>query len=305
MLKLILDEDTGIDDAIALTIAARDKDIELLGVTCTYGNVTVDESVRNTLDMLSVLKRDDVKVYRGRDRALSSSSPYSPHEAGRRIHGPKGTGDIVLPKSRQKEEVMDGVEYLKTMMESRSDFTLVTTGPLTNLASVLLEEPQLSSWKGKVVSMIGAFERRGNVNEFAEANSFKDPEAAKIVFESDLDITMIGLDVTEKTRLYKRNADEWRESGSEEGRILSSLLSYYIDNTLGGDETYVHDPSAVIYALHSSYFTTIPTPITVVTEGRERGRTIKGRKENARSSVAIEVERDKVEAFLSNIKNYF
>ena len=75
MLKLILDEDTGIDDAIALTIAAKDKDIELLGVTCTYGNVTVDESVRNTLDMLSVLKRDDVKVYRGRDRALSSSSP--------------------------------------------------------------------------------------------------------------------------------------------------------------------------------------------------------------------------------------
>ena len=196
MLKLILDEDTGIDDAIALTIAARDKDIELLGVTCTYGNVTVDESVRNTLDMLSILKRDDVKVYRGRDRALSSSSPYSPHEAGRRIHGPKGTGDIVLPKSRQKEEVMDGVEYLKTMMESRSDFTLVTTGPLTNLASVLLEEPQLSSWKGKVVSMIGAFERRGNVNEFAEANSFKDPEAARIVFESGLDITIIGLDVT-------------------------------------------------------------------------------------------------------------
>ena len=305
MLKLILDEDTGIDDAIALTIAAKDKDIELLGVTCTYGNVTVDESVRNTLDMLSVLKRDDVKVYRGRDRALSSSSPYSPHVAGRRIHGPKGTGDIVLPKSRQKEEVMDGVEYLKTMMESRSDFTLVTTGPLTNLASVLLEEPQLSSWKGKVVSMIGAFERRGNVNEFAEANSFKDPEAAKIVFESDLDITMIGLDVTEKTRLYRRNSYEWRESGSEEGRILSSLLSYYIDNTLGGDETYVHDPSAVIYALHSSYFTTLSTSITVVTEGRERGRTIKGRKENARSSVAMEVERDKVEAFLSNIKNYF
>ena len=113
MLKLILDEDTGIDDAIALTIAARDKDIDLLGVTCTYGNVTVDESVRNTLDMLSVLKRDDVKVYRGRDRAISSLSPYSPHVAGRRIHGPKGTGDIVLPKSRQKEEVMDGAEYLR------------------------------------------------------------------------------------------------------------------------------------------------------------------------------------------------
>ena len=200
---------------------------------------------------------------------------------------------------------MDGVEYLKTMMESRSDFTLVTTGPLTNLASVLLEEPQLSSWKGKVVSMIGAFEKRGNVNEFAEANSFKDPEAARIVFESDLDITMIGLDVTEKTRLYRRNSYEWRESGSEEGRILSSLLSYYIDNTLGGDETYVHDPSAVIYALHSSYFTTLSTPITVVTEGRERGRTIKGRKGLHRSSVAIEVERDKVEAFLSSIKNYF
>ena len=90
MINLVLDLDTGIDDAIALTIAAKDERINLLGVTCTYGNVTVDESVDNTLALLSLLNRIDVPVYRGRDRALISTSTYVPHEAGRKIHGKKG-----------------------------------------------------------------------------------------------------------------------------------------------------------------------------------------------------------------------
>ena len=84
MVDLVLDLDTGIDDAIALSIAAKDKGINLLGVTCTYGNVTVEESAYNTLALLSLLGREDVPVYIGRNRSLLSSSPYTPHEAGRK-----------------------------------------------------------------------------------------------------------------------------------------------------------------------------------------------------------------------------
>ena len=104
MINLVLDLDTGIDDAIALSIAAKDERINLLGVTCTYGNVTVDESAYNTLALLSLLDRSDVPVYKGRDRALLSSSPYFPHEAGRKIHGPKGSGDITLKESKRRKK---------------------------------------------------------------------------------------------------------------------------------------------------------------------------------------------------------
>ena len=308
MINLVLDLDTGIDDAIALSIAAKDESINLLGVTCTYGNVTVDESAYNTLSLLSLLDRSDVPVYKGRDRALLSSSPYIPHEAGRKIHGPKGSGDITLKESKRSIEKINAIDYLSSLMMKRDDFTIITTGPMTNLASVLSSYPTLSSWKGKVIFMGGALTVRGNVNHFAEANIFKDPEAAKIVVESGLDVTMIGLDVTERTRLYRTNAEKWKDRGSEIGETLGSMLNYYLDNTLGMDETYVHDPSAVIASLHPEYFSFLPLPLTVETEGLDRGRVVVDEKKlldrDKMVKVALDVDRVKLEGFLSSFDRY-
>ena len=308
MINLVLDLDTGIDDAIALSIAAKDERINLLGVTCTYGNVTVDESAYNTLALLSLLDRSDVPVYKGRDRALLSSSPYIPHEAGRKIHGPKGSGDITLKESKRSIEKINAIDYLSSLMMKRDDFTIITTGPMTNLASVLSSYPTLSSWKGKVIFMGGALTVRGNVNHFAEANIFKDPEAAKIVVESGLDVTMIGLDVTERTRLYRTNAEKWKDRGSEIGETLGSMLNYYLDNTLGMDETYVHDPSAVIASLHPEYFSFLPLPLTVETEGLDRGRVVVDEKKlldrDKMVKVALDVDRVKLEGFLSSFDRY-
>lgn len=308
MINLVLDLDTGIDDAIALSIAAKDERINLLGVTCTYGNVTVDESAYNTLALLSLLDRSDVPVYKGRDRALLSSSPYIPHEAGRKIHGPKGSGDITLKESKRSIEKINAIDYLSSLMMKRDDFTIITTGPMTNLASVLSSYPTLSSWKGKVIFMGGALTVRGNVNHFAEANIFKDPEAAKIVVESGLDVTMIGLDVTERTRLYRTNAEKWKDRGSEIGETLGSMLDYYIDYTLGMDETYVHDPSAVIVSLHPEYYSFLPLPLTVETEGLDRGRVVVDEKRlldrDKMVKVALDVDRVKLEGFLSSFDRY-
>ena len=308
MINLVLDLDTGIDDAIALSIAAKDESINLLGVTCTYGNVTVDESAYNTLALLSLLDRSDVPVYKGRDRALLSSSPYFPHEAGRKIHGPKGSGDITLKESKRSIEKINAIDYLSSLMMKRDDITIITTGPMTNLASVLSSYPTLLSWKGKVIFMGGALTVRGNVNHFAEANIFKDPEAAKIVVESGLDVTMIGLDVTKRTRLYRTNAEKWKDRGSEIGETLGSMLDYYLDNTLGMDETYVHDPSAVIASLHPEYFSFLPLPLTVETEGLDRGRVVVDEKKlldrDKMIKVALDVDRVKLEGFLSSFDKY-
>ena len=308
MINLVLDLDTGIDDAIALSIAAKDESINLLGVTCTYGNVTVDESAYNTLSLLSLLDRSNVPVYKGRDSALLSSSPYFPHEAGRKIHGPKGSGDITLKESKRSIEKINAIDYLSSLMMKRDDITIITTGPMTNLASVLSSYPTLSSWKGKVIFMGGALTVRGNVNHFAEANIFKDPEAAKIVVESGLDVTMIGLDVTERTRLYRKDAEKWKNKGNEIGETLGSMLDYYLDNTLDLDETYVHDPSAVIASLHPEYFSFLPLPLTVETEGLDRGRVVVDEKRlldrDKMVKVALDVDRVKLEGFLSSFDRY-
>ena len=308
MVDLVLDLDTGIDDAIALSIAAKDKGINLLAVTCTYGNVRVEESAYNTLSLLSLLHREDVPVYIGRNRSLLSSSPYTPHEAGRKIHGKYGSGDIKLKESPRKPESISAKAFLTSLMKERNDITIVTTGPMTNLASVLINTPSLLGWKGKIVFMGGALTVRGNVNHFAEANIYKDPESAKTVLESGLDITMIGLDVTEKTRLYRKDAEKWKEKGSELGLTLGSLLDYYLDNTLGKDETYVHDPSAVISVIHPEYFTFLPFPLTVETEGIDRGRVIvddtRFLSRKGEIKVALDVNRRLLEGFLADIEKY-
>lgn len=272
MLNLVLDLDTGIDDAIALTIAAKDERINLLGVTCTYGNVTVDESTFNTLSLLSLLNRDDVPVYKGNDRSLLASTTYVPHEAGRKIHGKNGTGSIVLKESKREIESIGAVSFLSSLMKERDDITIITTGPMTNLATTLTNSPSLLDWKGKIIFMGGALTVIGNVNHFSEANIYKDPEAAKIIVESGLDVTMIGLDVTEKTRLYRKDAEKWKKKGSKAGKILGSMLDYYLDNTL---KRMKHSsmPHLQLY-VHSTPSISLPFPLTVETEGLDRGGVV-------------------------------
>ena len=141
MINLLLDLDTGIDDAIALSIAAKDERINLLGVTCTYGNVTVDESAYNTLALLSLLDRSDVHVYKGRDRALLSSSPYIPHEAGRKIHGPKGSGDITLKESKRSIEKINALhQCFETAAKEGIESPAVEKAVLMLLESNAVEE---------------------------------------------------------------------------------------------------------------------------------------------------------------------
>ncbi len=301
---LILDLDTGIDDSLALFLAAVDEDVDLLGVVSTYGNVSAFRSAENSLRVLSLAGRSDVPVFIGRRAPLSSSSVFEPDEVSRRIHGENGTGNVVLPESGRKPEERDGIAWLGEMFERYGEsLVYVTTGPVTNLASLLLSKPELKTSKCRVVSMGGALTVRGNVSHFAEANIHKDPEAAGLSYESGMDITMVGLDVTMRSRLTKADADSWRNTGTEEGRILSAMLLYYIENTTGSDDTYIHDPSALCCALHPGWFTLLPFPLTVETEGCDRGRTVveseRILEKNPRTKAALLVESGKVGNFVT------
>ena len=301
---LILDLDTGIDDTIALFLAATNPDVELLGVVSTYGNVSAERSAENSLKILSLAGHDDVPVFVGRRSPLLSDEVFFPDEVSRRIHGENGTGNVTLPESGRKPEEKNGIEWLGDMFERYGeDLVYVTTGPMTNLASLILSKPELKESKCRVVSMGGALTVMGNVSHFAEANIHKDPEAAKTAFESGLDITMVGLDVTMRSRLSKGDAEAWRSTGTPAGTILSDMLFYYIENTTGTDDTYIHDPSALACALHPEWFTLLPLPLTVETEGSDRGRTVVDRErileKNPRAKAAVLVDGDKVESFVS------
>ncbi len=309
MTNIILDNDTGVDDSIALFLSAIHPEVNLLGVLGTYGNVTLSESVNNSLSILHAAGRDDVPVYRGKENSLSVSDEHVPSEISRRIHGSGGTGNVTFPHSERKPEDENGIEWLIRMIKEYGErLVYVATGPLTNLAFALLLEPSLSLSKVRVVSMGGALTVRGNVSPVAEANIHKDPEAARTVYESGLDVTMVGLDVTMRSRLSRSDAESWINTGKESGRLLGEMLLYYIENTTGDIDTYVHDPSAVVCAIHPEYFTLLRTPLTVETEGEERGRVYvpasRILERDASTKAAVDVRSSLVEAELGRILTF-
>ncbi len=302
--QMILDLDTGVDDSIALAYTACHPEIELLGVTGTYGNVKTPVGVQNALDVLSLFNREDVPVYEGESCALNSDS-FQRHAVSADIHGENGVGQVSLPRSPRKPEQGSAVDFLIEMMESHGEaLSIITTGPLTNIAAVLQKRPDLKAWNGELISMGGALTVRGNVTHFAEANISQDPEAAKLVLESNLNHTVVPLDVTMRSRLTRAHAQSMRNH-SRAGGYLAEMLEYYIDHTLGTDETYIHDPSAVIRSIHPEYFTSLCTYLTVETEGIDRGRLIvdhtRLRDASPRTSVCIDVISEKVEQELLRV----
>ncbi len=195
--KVILDVDTGIDDAVAIILAARSPEIELRGITTVAGNVDVNKTTRNTLRILEFLGREDISVARGMSKPIIGELKTSEF-----IHGKDGLGDVDLRDPKIKAISKHAMDFIIEELNSskRKELSIVATGPLTNIAMVLLKEPDLAKKINKLVSMGGAFGVTrygcGNETSTAEFNIYSDPVAAKIVYGSGADVYAFGLDVT-------------------------------------------------------------------------------------------------------------
>lgn len=271
-MKMILDLDTGIDDAMALAYALGHDDIELLGVTTTYGNVSVDDSAHNTLNLLELCQKTDVPVYCGEDTPLESDV-FHRADIVRHIHGENGVGNVELNVAERDIESMSAVSFLiESIRTYRAELVIVSTGPETNIASAINQAPDIKKIMGRVIVMGGALTVPGNVSAFAEANIAKDPLAAKTVFESDIDVTMVGLDVTQRPLLTTDQTKQWRDTSSMAGNVYAEMADYYIQQQAQPSGCPLHDPSAVIQAVHPEWFSTLPLHMKIITDGEASGR---------------------------------
>ena len=272
--KLVLDLDTGVDDALALAYALGSPEVELVAVTCTYGNVTVDTAVRNTRALLELLGHPEVPVCRGADRSLTATGVFSPSAPVRRIHGENGVGDVDLPEPAPAEAPC-AAELLASL---DAETLLVPTGPLTNLARALRADAGLAARLPRVTFMGGALALPGNVGPCAEANIANDPEAADAVLRSGLPTRMIGLDVTHQVVLTREETAAWRALGTPAGRAYADLTDHYIatyevnNPQMGGCA--LHDPLAVAAAIDPTLVRCLDANLRVDLEGPTRGRTV-------------------------------
>lgn len=275
--KIILDLDTGIDDALALAYALGSEELDLIGVTGTYGNVLVDTGVRNTLAILELFGREDVPVLAGPAHARAKDG-FGVLEISEFIHGVNGIGEAELPEPKRAVEETSAVDFLIESVEKYGDdLVIVPTGPSTTIAAAI-EASQAFAQRAHIVMMGGALTVPGNVSKWAEANVNQDPEATDLLFRRARDVTMIGLDVTLQTLLTTAETAKWSELGTVGGDFLAAATNYYIkayETTapyLGGCG--LHDPLAVGVAVDPSLVTTLDINMKTDTEGETRGRTI-------------------------------
>jgi inosine-uridine nucleoside N-ribohydrolase len=264
--RIVLDCDPGHDDAIALLLALASPEVELLGVTTVAGNQTLEKTTANALRILEFSGRTDVSVAAGADRPIVRE-PY----VAKYVHGETGLDGPDLPPAHGSPLDEHAVDFLGRHADGA---TVVAVGPLTNVALMLSRYPGVRP--ARIVLMGGSI-GLGNVTPAAEFNIWADPEAATRVFESGLDVTMIGLDVTHQALMTKADAERLRGTGRT-GTLVAELWEFYNrfhSQTYGFDGSPIHDAVALAHVFRPDLVETEHRHVAIDC-GSElcRGRTV-------------------------------
>jgi purine nucleosidase len=188
--SVIIDCDTGLDDAVALLLAIRSPELDVKGITCVNGNVNLDKVIINTLRVVEHSGME-IPVYAGARTALV---PNRKREDASGVHGKDGLGGIPFPEPTTKIQGKHAVDYIiETIMNAEEPIDWITLGPLTNAALAILKEPRITK-NVRMLTMMAGGVNAGNVTPTSKFNVYADPEAARVVFESDISKTMVPLD---------------------------------------------------------------------------------------------------------------
>lgn len=248
-LRVIIDTDPGIDDAVAILYALARPEFEVLGLTTLAGNISLSTTTHNAGRLLATMKRD-LPVFSGASAPLARKG-FDVVD----IHGDDGLGGVPLPPPLRPAQE-DAVGYLarSLMAEPAGSITLLTLGPLTNLARLIQDHPQAAARIGQVIAMGGAIHDKGNIGPKSEFNLAADPEAAEITLAAGLPLTLIPLDVTRLVRANPQDCAELRDLKTTQSVLCADLIEAYFQDRSGAESRPLHDPCVMLYALAPDLF---------------------------------------------------
>jgi len=274
-MKILIDTDPGIDDAMAIFYAALAPEVELVGLTTVFGNVHVETATRNALRLVEMAGLD-IPVAQGAARPLVRPLRAPPDF----IHGVEGFGDVpaAMPKGRATGE--SAAELMcRLAREQPGELVVCAIGPITNVADAVRLDPAFARNVKKIVFMGGAAFAPGNATPFAEANTHNDPHALNIVIGSGAEVVMVGLDVTMQVLCDAAFFTRLGQVSPDLGGFLQQASRFYLEfyrSRTGQDGCALHDPSAVIACTHPELFEMQSLPMVVTETGDEAGRTVAG-----------------------------
>lgn len=291
-IKLIMDVDTGTDDACALVMAMLDPAFDLLGITTVNGNLEVKLTTDNTLRVVQCCKAENrVKVYRGADLpmvcTLDSQSPQSlapiPHREGMVVKGAIHAEHLPLPPATIHEEAQRAVPWLIETLSAAKDHsvTIVAVGPMTNIGLALRSDERIAKKIKQLVLMAGG-DRINNATAAAEFNAFGDPEALEIIMQSGIDVVMVPLDATHQVLITEAQAHQLGAIGTAPALLIQNTILERIEAYAKRDSdmaayraTPLHDPLALCYVIHPEVLTQLqPVNCHIARFGLASGQTI-------------------------------
>lgn len=253
--KIIIDTDPGQDDAVAILLAlASPEEIEVLGITAVAGNVPLPLTQKNSRIVCELADRPDVKVFAGCDAPMKRKLHTAEH-----VHGKTGLNGPVLPDPTMPLQDQHAVDFIIETLraEPEGTVTLCPLGPLTNIATAFEKAPDIVSRVQEIVLMGGAYFEVGNITPAAEFNIYVDPEAADLVFKSDIPLVVMPLDVTHKVLATRPRIEAIRALDTKVGHAVAEMTDFFerFDvekyGSLGGP---LHDPCVTAYLIRPEIF---------------------------------------------------
>lgn len=270
--KVIIDTDPGIDDSMAILFALMHNEIDLVGLTTIFGNVTVDVGTRNARALCEMVDKS-VPVAKGAATPLIQP----PRPIADFVHGAEGFGTVAPMIPAGKPDPRSAAHFIcDTVNAHPGEIVLCPVGPLTNLALALKYDPSIAQ-KVKAVHVMGAsLKAGGNASAYAEANIWQDPHAAETVFKAKWDIKLIGLDITQQVKCNAADFSALAKAAPKLGGFLDEAVQFYFqfhEKHEGFYGCYMHDVMAVISIIRPELFSFDEDAVHVIVEGERAGET--------------------------------
>lgn len=271
--KVIIDCDPGIDDALAIILALKSKEIEVVGITTVSGNVESVQGAKNALKALKLLGRLDIPVYLGESKPVKRELVTAQD-----THGEDGLGETFLEEVSSEYIRENGVDFILNTLKNQENVSIIALGPLTNLYRAIEKDSETFHRVKEIVSMGGAYKSHGNCSPVAEFNYWVDPHGAREFLKKfNGEFTMVGLDVTRKIVLTPNLREMIHQFNDEIGNFIYDITRFYVDfhweqeRTLG---CVINDPLAVEFFINRDICEGFKAYVDIACEDISMGQSV-------------------------------
>lgn len=271
--KVIIDCDPGIDDALAIILALKSKEIEVIGITTVSGNVESLQGAKNALKVLKLLGRLDIPVYLGESKPVKRELVTAQD-----THGEDGLGETFLEEVSSEYIRENGVDFILNTLKNQENVSIIALGPLTNLCRAIEKDSETFHRVKEIVSMGGAYKSHGNCSPVAEFNYWVDPHGAREFLKKfNGEFTMVGLDVTREIVLTPNLREMIHQFKDEIGDFIYDITRFYVDfhweqeRTLG---CVINDPLAVEYFINRELCDGFKAYVDIACEDISMGQSV-------------------------------